>query len=188
MIRIMDFKNVKIMKSIETKIVAIVTLLFALFITGCNNDGESLKSPGPNPALTWYKHTGCKSMPKQVKSRADVTGTGWLEEAFEYENKGNGKLYLKYVNAIFNCATEDIKVTASFDGDAINVIYQGIGNSANCVCPFDVECLMEGLAFGQYRVLVYRNDMSGLLYEFPLGYTENMPKGIYKPSNDDMAI
>ena len=70
----------------------------------------------------------------------------------------------------------------------INVIYQGIGNSANCVCPFDVECLIEGLAFGQYRVLVYMNDMSGLLYEIPIDYAENMPKGTYKPSNGDVAI
>ena len=176
------------MKSIETKIVTIVALLFALFITGCNNNEESSKMPDGNPELTWYKHSGCKSVPKSVKARTDGKTSGWGEEVFEYENKGNGKLYLKHANAIFNCETEDIKVSASIDGNTINVIEQGIGNSANCVCPFDVECLIEGLAFGQYRVLVYMNDISGLLYEFPIDYEENMPKGIYKPSNDDVAI
>lgn len=173
------------------KILRIGFVLFlpvTLLMVGCNNDDENPKTPGHNPSLIWYKHTGCKSMPKQVRSSADMTGTGWLDEAFEFENKGNGKLYLKHVNAIFNCETEDIKVSASIQGDAINVIYQGIGNSANCVCPFDVECLIEGLAFGQYRVLVYMNDMSGLLYEIPIDYAENMPKGTYKPSNGDVAI
>ena len=160
------------MKTKEKKTVGLLALLMALcmpLMISCDSEGNDV-------SMAWSRSSGCKSEPKSVKNPRRVA-LPWGDEKIEYENLGNGQLYLKHVNALFNCETDEVNVTVFVDNHIISIVEQGNGNSHNCVCPFDVECLLKDLSFGQYQVRICLIDTSNLLHEFQIDYTATTNKG-----------
>lgn len=166
------------MKRTETRLWMMFAFLSALGVMGCSSDKGEV-----NPSLAWHRSSGCKSEPKLVKAKGE-SAFPWDEELVEYEKKENSQLYLKHVNAIFNCGTDEVQVSATIDGRNINIIEQGDDVSANCVCPFDVECLVNGLTDGIYKIGIYQGSLSNLRYEFVIEYTSSMTKGTYHLSSE----
>lgn len=143
-----------------------VVLMMAV-VSGCGDDNEK--------GLAWSKSSGCKT---EAMTRSDDANP-WGTESVEYEARGGGQLYLKHVNALFNCATERVEVAAKIEGSQISIIEQPVGSdNANCVCPQDVECCLNGLETGTYTVTYYFRNESNPLFSFSVKYDSAL-KGTY---------
>lgn len=149
-------------------------LLATMGVCGCGSDNDEDK------ALVQSRWSGCKNESINDETR-NSNQSPWEEENVEYESKNGGQLYLKHVNALFNCATENVEVTATVNGRCISIVERGIGNSANCICPMDVECLLRGLSAGKYTISIYKNkdSESDLQFSFTIDYNDSL-KGLYK--------
>lgn len=126
----------------------------------------------------WSQFSGCKNDSYVIETRSNSANI-WDSEGIEYEARKSGELYLKHINGLFNCATVDIKVSASVDGTHIRIVEIPIGDSANCVCPMDVECLLKGLNDGEYTISFYERDGVSLRFEFKIAYSNSL-KGAFK--------
>ena len=126
----------------------------------------------------WSQFSGCKNVNSIGETRGDSTNF-WEAESVEYEAGNSGVLYLKHINVMLNCATEKVVVTASVNDRHIKIIENPIGDTANCVCPMDVECKITGLSNGEYTISVYRNNDTDLYLEFKIDYSDSLI-GSYK--------
>ena len=136
----------------KAKIYLLTALLLATMgVCGCGSDDE-------DKALVQSRWSGCKNESINDETR-NSNQSPWGEESVEYESKNGGQLYLKHVNALFNCATENVEVTATVNGRCISIVERGIGNSANCICPMDVECLLRGLSAGINLLLLFVQEL-----------------------------
>ena len=125
----------------------------------------------------WSQFSGCKNINSVGVTRGDATNS-WETESVEYEAGQSGVLYLKHVNVMLNCATEKVVVTASVDDRHIKIVENPIGETANCVCPMDVECKIDGLSKGEYTISFYRSNDADLYLEFKVDYSDSL-KGSY---------
>ena len=121
----------------------------------------------------WSQFSGCKNVNSIGETRGDSTNF-WEAESVEYEAGNSGVLYLKHINVMLNCATEKVVVTASVNDRHIKIIENPIGDTANCVCPMDVECKITGLSNGEYTISFYRNNDTDLYLEFKIGYSDSL--------------
>ena len=157
----------------KTKLFFLSALLLAMQgVCGCGGDDD-------DKTTFQSRWSGCKNESYDTRSGNQLP---WDEECVEYEAKDGGRLYLKHVNALFNCATENVEVITSVNGNHINIVEHAIGNmSANCICPSDVECLLSGLSKGKYSISIFRERISGadLQFSFSIDYEESL-KGILK--------
>lgn len=158
----------------KTKLLTLLAAIFMIIIGvyACSGDDE-------DKTTFQSRWSGCKTESDGTRSGNQLL---WDEECVEYEAKDGGRLYLKHVNARFNCDTENVEVTTSVNGNRINIVEHAIGKmTANCLCPTDVECLLSGLSKGKYTVSIYREktDEAGLQFSFSIDYGESL-KGTLK--------
>lgn len=142
-----------------------LVLMMTVFMSSCGNDDF------------WSQFSGCKNVNAVGETRGDATNP-WETESVDYEAGKTGVLYLKHVNVKYNCATEKVIVTASVNDRHIKIIENPIGDSANCVCPMDVECKINGLSDGEYTISFYRYNDTDLYLEFKIDYSDLL-KGSY---------
>ena len=138
-----------------------VVLMLVVGMSSCGNDDF------------WSQFSGCKNVNAVVVTRGDSTNP-WETESVEYEAGKSGVLYLKHINVMLNCATEKVVVTASVNDRHIKIIENPIGDTANCVCPMDVECKITGLSNGEYTISFYRNNDTDLYLEFKIDYSDSL--------------
>lgn len=129
-------------------------LLSAFVFVGCGDDDNA------SVHLKNASSTGCKqeSVPGDT-DRSKITDI-FGEEYVEYTSKSDGYLYVRHVNAIFNCCSEKIKVTSSESGGIITVSEADTDISCNCVCPFDVSYEIGPLEKGRTYTLNILNNGS----------------------------
>ena len=142
-------------------LLSVLLLMLAIGISSCGNDDF------------WSQFSGCKNVNSTGETRGDSTNP-WETESVEYEAGKSGVLYLKHVNVMLNCATEKVVVTASVNDRHIKIIENPIGDTANCVCPMDVECKITGLSNGEYTISFYRYNDTDLYLEFKIDYSDSL--------------
>lgn len=124
---------------------AAVALMMAIGFGACGSDDEKNEEPVVEPrefALTDFTNTGCKS--------AQTRGLA-LKECFELTATKDGGLYVKHVDAHFNCGSNKFKAKASLEGQTIKVTELVVMNTeilADCECPFDLGYIIGPLQEG----------------------------------------
>ena len=133
----------------KTKTLLGLTMLFLLaLLAGCSSDNEKNEEPIVEPrefALTNFTNTGCKSTMSAPRRSMEAN------EYFELKATKDGGLYVKHVNATFNCASSKFKSEASLEGQAIKVTELDATHAeymATCECPFDLGYILGPLKEG----------------------------------------
>ena len=125
-------------------------LLIILFIAllgciGCNDNED--KSPLKDKQLTVLEMNaeGCKENLKSIEA----------EQYIELKAEGESQLRIKFINATINCAGLDTTYAVIYDG-ILKVTFFDY-NLANCLCDFDLECVLDSMENRQYELEVYAN-------------------------------
>ena len=104
--------------------------LFLITIICC--DGASVDNPVPSIGLKNFSNTGCKS----------TTRAAWSDDSyFELKATEGNMLYVKHVNAIFNCASNKFDAKVEIDGNSITIKEYDLTDlniMMSCQCPFDL--------------------------------------------------
>ena len=113
------------------KVVCLLSIaLFLMTIICC--DSASVDNPVPSIGLKNFSNTGCKSITRAAGSD---------DSYFELKATESNMLYVKHVNAIFNCASFKFDAKAVIDGNSITINEYDMTNleiMATCQCPFDL--------------------------------------------------
>ena len=151
-----------------------LALLFMAAMTACSSDDE--KNDGRQEGgkeqkevvettSPWTKVTGCLEETR-----------GMFAETITVEARENGQLYFKNGNAYFCCEHEKLTIAASVNGKTISITEQETGPYANCICPYDLECLVEGLKAGDYEVVVMRDNLEKC--RFNISYSSTLKQSL----------
>ena len=145
-------------------------ILSAMMATNfaCSSDNDEKADP---PTMKWSSVSGCKTESALRKAKSN-DAYPWKEKVF-YEVRKNGQLYVKHVNAVFNCDAEHLSIIGTVSKNRIIITEEGAGNSANCICCYDLECIIEGLDKGHYVIVFQRNGENEPRFEFVLDYSDS---------------
>ena len=110
-------------------------LLASMAIAGCTGDTDNSVFQQKEITLKNFSNTGCKS-----STRTD--GNDYTDGSyFELEATKGNMLYVKHINALFNCASNKFEAKVAVDGNSITVSeYDMTVNElmTTCECPFDL--------------------------------------------------
>ena len=99
--------------------------------------------------------SGCKN--QGAATRAELNE----DEYFECEYMNGDYLYLKHVNALFNCAADELYTIAEVHDTDIILCEIEKGPMANCLCPYDLGCKVGPLQIGkEYNVHIVKDSCS----------------------------
>ena len=119
----------------------VALFLFVILQNGCSNDEFSSLDRDLN--IIEMNSNGCKESLKSTNT----------ERYIELKAEKGGQLRLDFINARLNCAGLDTTYAGIYDG-ILKVIF--IDNpAADCVCDFDLECVIDGLTNKVYKLEVY---------------------------------
>lgn len=113
---------------------------------------------GLSPTTSWVRVTGCLDNKAGPLSDPGTDCEGITIEA------ADGAIWMVHEGAMLNCCA-DISVAVERPGRTeIRFVEQESGDFCYCICPYDLEAGVEGLAAGYYRVEV-RDPQDSLLCE-----------------------
>lgn len=157
-----------------------------LVLAGCTDNTDN---PARKIELKNFSNTGCKSYTR-AGSTNDTDGS-----YFELTAIGDNMLYVKHVNAMFNCASDKFEVNVDADGNSIIITEYDKLNpeyAMACMCAFDLGYEIGPLDDGKtYTIKVVTGsapqdpDMIPANEEviFEIVYTSDLSKTIV-PSQD----
>lgn len=141
------------MNSRLPKIALFIPVLLLMFIIGiyCGKDGTN---PEPDPAFSLLSYSDCKVF----AAKQAIPGIP-EETCLEYNCDGTGILYIKHINASFNCCIDSISATQSLEGNviSINETEHLMGGGCDCICYYDIEYRLDDIAPGIYNVEISPN-------------------------------
>lgn len=132
-------------------------LMLTMGFVGCSNDNEKTKDDA-SLTLRNFVHTGCKD--KATSAKAVSAGFPQLdgyEESVEYSCKSSGRLYIRHVNAVFNCCAEELRANASLTDNRIIITESEKSSAYDCICPYDLSFEVGPLTDGKYTVVINRD-------------------------------
>lgn len=137
-------KPTKMKSHILTQILA-----FSLFIFlfGCEEDNpEPLKNQSLPIVNTQF--SDCKNATKSTKEYI---------QHIELESINGNQLKVTFVNAILNCCPGEIVADAFIQDNVlkVNFIETPPGGLCNCLCPYDLECIIDNIQNRKYEIEVY---------------------------------
>ncbi|MBN1274499.1 MAG: hypothetical protein JXB26_19735 [Candidatus Aminicenantes bacterium] len=128
-------------------------LLLILVIFSCKQGNDVSDAVG-----SLVNYNGCKSFSSGSGNFQSYTQN---QECLEYI-AGNGILYLKHINAGFNCCPAEIFADVSFKNGEIIIEEHEAEQGCFCLCLFDLDYEIRGLEPGLYTVKIigpYMNDV-----------------------------
>ncbi len=133
-------------KKMKPKIIKLSTgiLLFLFVGASCQKEKNELP-PLENKILSIIEtnFNGCKESLKSSET----------ERYVELKAEGENQLRLKFINARINCAGLDTTYAAINDG-ILKVTFFDY-NLANCLCDFDLDCVIDSMENREYNLEVY---------------------------------
>lgn len=124
---------------------SLLSVLLLVAIICC--DGKDY--PVSNIGLKNFSNTGCKPSTRYSESDGSY---------FELKATEGNMLYVKHVNAIFNCASNKFDAKVEMDGNSINIREYDLTDLSimmSCQCPFDLGYEIGPLKDGEsYSVKV----------------------------------
>nr|WP_320023349.1 hypothetical protein [uncultured Draconibacterium sp.] len=146
------------MKSEILKI-SLVFLLFALIGVSCQDQEELPPLEDKQLTVSEISTQGCKH---NLKSND-------IERYVELKAEGENKLRVKFINATLNCAGLDTTYAMINDG-ILRVTFIDY-NWANCICNFDLECVIDSMEQRKYTAQV---SVQGEVTAFTFNYSQHL--------------
>ena len=150
--------------------------------TGCSNDDETVESQTYKVNnLVNFSHSGCKtaqSARSQIPGTRSETGN---QEIIRLEGMSGGRLFIEHFNAIYCCEQEELTVDATLQGHDIMIVEKEVGANADCVCPLDLNTLIDKLEDGEYTLSMYRYNHETPFAKFEIVYSPTLK--VEKPIN-----
>jgi len=158
-------------------VVACSVLVFLVILSSCGNEKKDITSPEltKKPYAILTGQLGCKkdteylldSEPDRSRTVQHSEGTqlAMNEDCMEYTFSGD-TLYLKHINACFNCCPVEIFVEAVSSSDTIYLIESEKEAQCHCLCLFDLDIAVCEIYAGEYTIVVkelYLTDKDELL-------------------------
>lgn len=132
---------------LKTIFLSFLPLCVALLFAGCEK--EEL-SPLADKILTVLEinSEGCKKKLKSTETER------YIELKAERENQ----LRLKFINASLNCCPGETTSNVYIENEVLKVIFiEEAPAECDCICDFDLECLIDSMESRQYDLEVYAN-------------------------------
>ncbi|WP_321343918.1 hypothetical protein [uncultured Draconibacterium sp.] len=142
---------------------SLVFLLFALIGASCHDEEELPPLEDRQLTVSEIKTQGCKDNLKSTD----------VERYIELKAEGENKLRVKFINATLNCAGLDTTYAMINDG-ILRVTFIDY-NWANCICNFDLECVIDSMEQRKYTSKV---SASGEVTTFTFHYSKNLDSTI----------
>lgn len=134
-----------LMKTLIYSMLAGVAMLF--FIFSCENEKEN-----PEPLVFSGKltsHSDCNSF----KSDTAINTADSLSCAEYSFDAATNKLYIKHINAGFNCCPDSLYCNVSVSNDTITIQEFERYDFCNCNCLYDLYIEIEGVASQEYQIV-----------------------------------
>ncbi len=136
-------RNLKMKPTTLSIILAVVMLL----IPGCETERQSDEHLILTGKL--LNHTDCKEF-KSSRILSDISDT---LSCVDYEfNPSSHKLFLKHINAGFNCCPESLYCRISLSSDTIFVQEFEQTQGCHCNCLYDLEIEINGVESKKYQI------------------------------------
>ena len=132
--------------------IQILAFFFFTFIFGCTEDNpESLENQSLPIVNTQF--SDCKNATKSTKED---------EQYIELKSVNENQLKVTFVNAILNCCPGEIFTDAIIQDNVLKVIFIETppGGLCNCLCPYDLECVIDNMQNQKYKIEVYAGGAS----------------------------
>ena len=108
------------------------------------------------PAVTW-KQSECLDEPLDAQDKIEVV----VEDCV---------LYIRHLKVVINCCLE-YQPELTIEGNEIVVREKDVGPPCDCICPFDLEIQITGLAPGSYDITMF-----AFLHPDPLSFKAIIPE------------
>lgn len=145
--------------------VSTVVLLFTIIGVACQDDVELLPLKDKQLTISEQQVQGCKENLKSTN----------IEKYIELKAEGENQLRLKFINATMNCGGLD--TTSAFIQDGILKVVFVDRPIADCICYFDLECVVDSMENREYDLEVYvAGDHADA--DFSFTYSRNLDRTI----------
>ena len=142
---------------------ALALLVFVIFAGSCGNKEESQLGEKEFSILE-FNAGDCKGNLKSTNE----------SQYIELKAEGSGRLNIKFVNAVFNCCPGKITSSASFQNGILKIVFAEEMGACDCICDYDVECLIGSIANGDYDIEVYINNTEEPKASFSFTYSSQL--------------
>ena len=144
---------------------AFVTLIIGFFtgllIFSCEKENQIITGK----VIT---DSGCKT--SKSDSNTDSTPDSLSCINYLYEET-RAKLFIKHINAGFNCCPQKLYCVVSMSGDTIIIKEYELSAMCDCNCLYDLEIEITGLSSKQYQVKFiepYSSEQEKIIFEMDL--------------------
>ncbi|MBN2070057.1 MAG: hypothetical protein JW814_01265 [Candidatus Krumholzibacteriota bacterium] len=112
----------------------------------------------PFPAGELLRYDGCK----YTDAASDPFDNSSGETCAEYEYDGK-TLFIDHIDAVFNCCQYDITADITIDDNVITITESEYppGGLCDCICLFDLSCIVRNLPPGIYTIRFVEPYLSG---------------------------
>lgn len=143
----------------------IMTLSCTVVIAGCSeqDDNPTIKDSGIIELVS-FSNTGCKS---SSRTRT-VSDEDDMQESAVIKAGEGGKLYIEHNNAMFNCGIRNLQgFVESVENNTIKLSYKYDLLEMDCICPFDMSYIIDGLKEGEsYSLFIINSHGEEKLIQF----------------------
>ena len=148
----------------KTILFSAITLFLLIGGIGCEKEKEVTNK---TIQIKDFSYFGCKEDGTTKSTRAVES-----EEYIEYKAVADGYLYLKHVNAEFNCCVDAILTEISINGNEIRLTEKEVNPTCRCICKYDLECSLGPLSFEKYTLIFCRDNSEYL--RFTINYNSSL--------------
>jgi hypothetical protein len=135
-------------RKVKMQLVGItMTLSCIVLIAGCNeqDDNPTIIDSGVIELVS-FSNSGCKSFSRT----RNVPDEDDMQESAIIKAGEGGKLYIEHNNAMFNCGIRNLLgFVESVEGNTIKLSYKYDILEMDCMCPFDMSYIIDGLIEGE---------------------------------------
>ncbi|MCG6186361.1 hypothetical protein [Maribellus maritimus] len=125
----------------------ILMVLLSATLPGCNKDNpEPFKNE--KPSVLESQFSDCKNNTKSA---------GQQRQYILLEAVNTAQLKITFVNAILNCCPGEIVTNVFIQDDILKVVFGETppGGLCNCICPYDLECVIGDMETRNYDIEIY---------------------------------
>ena len=120
----------------------IFSLLLSL-VTGCNRE-NNFSNIG-KITIDNVKHGNCKNTSNTRSAEA---------EEIHFIAVSATRLKVVHRNVVFNCCPKSLIVECEADGNTINIVEREEESACNCICPYDLEFVINSLRERTYTIKI----------------------------------
>lgn len=130
----------------------ILSIIGVLILATCNNSvDESINHPEDTKiTISEYSYSGCLN---NSRSTDNI-------ESIHLKMQNNGQLLIEHKNVFFNCSPDTITLSIKTDSTYnIEINEDEVNPMANCICPYNLECIINGIKSEDYFISISQGDI-----------------------------